>query len=113
MISIWAVQGSVLVEDRKQQYLQEAQVGLQLDPMGDYLIATTPASSVRLSVDGELIDLPPNSFLRAGPGTHWSGRHNVPFMRTDLRGFLGRIWAKLAQEPRERETANAAIGIRG
>ncbi len=112
MIRIVVVRGDVLVDDASSHYSQMATAGLELPTSGNYLIATTQNSSATLLLNGKAFNLGPNSFMRVRGDLTWWARHQQYWSR-DVRLFVGQLWAKIAKDPREEHTANAAVGVRG
>ena len=113
MIEITVIQGDVLVEDRMKGYSEMAWDGMTLDEGGNYLIVTTPTSRADVTIDGKVVNLPPSSFMRIRGDRSWWERHKEQWSG-DSKLFLGRLWARLARDPREQPGgSNASIGVRG
>ena len=112
MISIQLVQGNVVVDDVKNCNTQRARSGLTLDAGGNYLIATARNSSVKLSVNGQDFSLGADSFIRINGSKTWMDRHLESWSR-DSRIFIGKLWARIHNDPRDVGTDNAVVGIRG
>jgi len=93
MIRFVNVQGDVLVDDRRKDDRFMAHDGLMLDPMGDYLVVTTQASSADVHAAGKMTRLGPYSYLRAGGNRLVNGKHNIVWIARDTKAFLARIWA--------------------
>jgi hypothetical protein len=108
MIKFLSVSGDVLVEEDAMRYTQMATPGLELGGAGNYLIATTQTSSARILVNEILFDLKPSSFLRVRGPRSWWDRHTEQV----LNG-LGRIWARIANDDKWDQGANAVAGVRG
>jgi len=114
MINITMVNGDVLVEDRKNCSTQMARTGMKLATPGNYLIATTPTSRADIMLDGQLVKLPPGSFLRVLPDqrTRWESHKEA--WTGDAKLYLGKIWARLARDSRDPYAGrNAVVGVRG
>jgi len=112
MIRIVAIQGDVLIEDRRLGYMQMAQPGMLLEDRGDILVVTNTTSRATINAGGIDVKLGPLSLMRIRPdGRTWWDRHGLaPF--GDARWWIDLIWDKLG--PREREVAvNAGGGVRG
>jgi len=103
--------GEVLIDMRKQKQSQMATPGLKLGP-GEYVIATTAKSRAMLLVNGQKVELGPNSFLRVHGSKAAADAHREHY-RGDMQLFLGRIWAKVARKKELTDTANAVVGVRG
>ena len=112
MIHIQQVQGNVVVDDVKNRYTQQARNGMELDVGGNYLIATAQNSSVKLSMNGQDFSLGASSFIRINGTRTWMDRHMESWSR-DSRIFIGKLWARIANDPRDVGTDNAVVGIRG
>jgi hypothetical protein len=93
MIRFTNVQGYVLVDDRKKDDRITARDGLALDPMGDYLVATTQTSSAELHAYGKVVRLAPFSFLRVGGTRVLEGKHNEFWVARNTKIFLAKLWA--------------------
>jgi hypothetical protein len=107
------VQGDVLVDDIRKRYTQMATSGLELDETGNYLIATTQTSSAQIHVNGKIFSLGQSSFLRIGhSGRTWLDRHYESWTR-DARVFIGRLWYRIAGDPRDPDEGSGGGGIRG
>jgi|SRR5208283_1265932 len=111
MTCIVSVNGEVLVDDALRKYSQMAASGLWLDATGNYLIATTATSSATVMINGKMIILGPSSFLRVRGDRSWWDSHHETWNK-DFRLFIGRLWARVANDPRD-EDVNAAVGVRG
>lgn len=112
MIHIQQVQGNVVVDDIKNGYTQQARSGMELDLGGNYLIATAQNSSLKLSISGKDFSLGASSFIRINGTRTWIDRHLESWSR-DSRIFIGKLWARIHNDPRDPGTGNAAVGIRG
>ena len=112
MIKFLSVQGNVVVDDVKNRYTQQARNGMELDVGGNYLIATAQNSSVKLSVNGQDFSLGASSFIRINGSKTWIDRHMESWSR-DSRIFIGKLWARICNDPRDVGTDNAAVGVRG
>lgn len=112
MLKILAVHGDVLVDDASNHYSQPAQSGMVLNPCGNFLIVTSFASSARILVGGQVINLQASSFLRIRADRSWWDRHRERWSK-DTKRFLGRLWALVARDPRDRALGSPAVGVRG
>jgi hypothetical protein len=118
MIEFLSVLGSVIVEDKKNGYNQAGASGLKLSDDGDYLIVTSPSSSVRLRIGKDtIITLDSSSLLVISKTRRFKGRYDGVWGSVEL--VVGRVWAKLMEQFGTREgipdepQGNAVIGIRG
>jgi hypothetical protein len=93
MIRFTNVHGYVLVDDRKKDDRITARDGLALDPMGDYLVATTQTSSADVHAYGKIIPLAPFSYLRVGGTRVLEGKHNEFWVARNTKIFLAKLWA--------------------
>ena len=93
MIRFSNVHGDVLVDDRKKDDRRMAYDGLLLDPGGDYLIATTQASSADVHAFGKTIRLERFSYLRVRAHASQGGKHNEIWSAPQTRYFLAKLWA--------------------
>jgi len=93
MIRFANVQGYVLVDDRRKDDRFSARDGLALDPSGDYLVATTQASSADVHAYGKIIRLAPYSYLRVGGNRVLQGKHGEIWIARNTRLFLSKLWA--------------------
>jgi hypothetical protein len=93
MIRFTNVQGYVLVDDRRKDDRFSARDGLALDPSGDYLIATTQASSTEVHAYGKIIRLAPYSYLRVVSNRVREGKHGEFWIARNTRVFLAKLWA--------------------
>jgi len=93
MIRFSNVQGDVLVDDRRRDDRRMAHEGLTLDADGDYLVATTQASSTDVHAYGKYIRLGSSSYLRLGGNRAQEGRHNELWSAKNTKHFLARVWA--------------------
>lgn len=112
MIKFSEVSGPVLVSDVERGYNQMAEDKLELDEHGNYLIATTTGSSAKVSINGKSVALGSSSFLRVRGNRSWLDRH-AEMWTSDMRVFLGKLWKRVAGDPRDPGGANATIGVRG
>ena len=113
MIRIVTVQGDVLIEDRKLNYLQMAQPGMTFEDRCDLLFVTKDTSRATINVSGTEIRLEPLSYLRVRPtGRTWWDRHGLAY-GGDARRWVGMIWAKIGGPTNDTPTGNAVIGVRG
>ena len=114
MIRFITVQGSVVVDDKRNGYTQMAVSGLELDEtIGNYLIATTTTSSAQIFAGGKIISVGQQSFLRIGrDGRTWLDRH-YDTLAHGTKLFIGRLWARIANDPRDPGEGNSAVGVRG
>lgn len=113
MVRFLMVQGDVIVDDKKNSYFQMARSGLELGDDGNYLIATTESSKASFLVDGHPISLGPSSFIRISRDQTWLDKHRTPWTR-DVKFFLGKIWSRIAGDPRDPdEGSGGGGGIRG
>lgn len=113
MIKFLEVHGEVLVEDVIGGYNQMAEAGLELSPLGNYLIATTETSSAKILIHGHPLDLQKSSFLRVHGDQVRKDRHTA-LWGGNVKLFLGRIWAFIDNDNRwSDDGANAAVGVRG
>jgi hypothetical protein len=92
MIRFTNVRGDVLVDDRKTDDRIMARDGLALDPGGDYLVATTQASSAEVHAYGKLTRLGPFSFLRVGRNQLLHGKHGEFWVARNTKLFLAKVW---------------------
>lgn len=113
MIRIVNIQGDVLIDDRKQGYIQMARPGMMLPDRGDCLVVTNNTSRAQINIDGKLIRLEPSSYLRLRPdGRTWWDKHGLA-PGGDARLWLGRIWAKMGGPTGGPGGGNVAVGVRG
>ena len=113
MIQITMVQGDVLVDDRKNCYMQMARNGMRLDAKGNYLIVTTASSRAQLMVNGQSIKLDPSSYMHIHGARTWWERHKEVWAG-NAKTILGRLWARVERGAASRQNApNAATGVRG
>jgi len=106
------VRGNVLVSNKKTQSEEMDFSGMELDSEGDYLILKDEASTAELELNGRILKLPESSFVRLRGGQTWWDRHQEKWSKT-FKLDVGRIWARIAGEPREEALCNAAVGVRG
>ena len=70
-------------------------------------------------VDGESVDLGPSSVLRVGVGKAGRPVRVAGLKASDLKLFVGRLWAKIEQYSGGKssksfeDACNAAVGVRG
>jgi hypothetical protein len=93
MIRFTNVHGDVLVDDRKKDDRVMAHDGLALDPSGDYLVATTQASSAEVHAYGKIIWLGKFSYLRVGGNRSLEGKHSEFWSAPQTKHFLAKLWA--------------------
>lgn len=93
MIRFSNVQGDVLVDDRWKDDRRMARDGLTLHPGGDYLIATTQASSADVHAFGKMIRLERFSYLRLRANASQGGKHNEIWSAPQTKYFLAKLWA--------------------
>lgn len=112
MFKIQMVQGNVGIEDLRNRRPQVAKGGMEFNDPGEYLIATAANSSAKILVGGQTFTLGPQSVMRICPMGSETCRHQEPWSR-DVKIFLGRVWMRVANMPKEESAGNATIGIRG
>lgn len=93
MIRFTNVRGEVLVDDRRTDDRIMAHDGLALDPGGDYLVATTQASSAEVHAYGKTSRLGPFSFARVGRNQMVEGKHGEHWVAQNTKLFLAKLWA--------------------
>ena len=93
MIRFSNVRGDVFVDDRRKDDRVMAYDGLALDPRGDYLVATTQASSADVQAYGKTFRLTQYSFLRLNLSRVLEGRHNEFWWAPLTKLFLAKLWA--------------------
>lgn len=93
MIRFTNVNGDVLVDDRRKDDRVMAYQGLALDAGGDYLVATTQASSAELLAFGKTVRLAPFSFARVGGNRVLEGKHDEIWIARNTKHFLAKLWA--------------------
>ena len=117
MIRIVTVEGDVLIEDLKRNYLLVAQPGMTFgdrpEDRCDLLFVTKEASRATININGKDINLGPLSYLRLRPtGRTWWERHGLGY-GGDARRWVGKIWLKMGGPTNDTPGPNATIGVRG
>jgi len=112
MIHIQQVEGNVVIDDIKNRYTMQARGGMELPLGGNYLIATAQNSGAKITVGGKDFTVGASCFLRINGTRTWLDRHMESWSR-DYRIFIGKLWARIYNDPRDPGTGNAAIGVRG
>ena len=118
MLEFLVVHGDVVVEDKKNKYMQAARPGLKLPDGGQYLIVTGPTSSAVLLGKKNKFRLPESSVLWVTDQKGFLARYYDQISH-DSKIQIGRVWAKLLEQfgnpdaiP-EDVTGNAVVGVRG
>ena len=92
MVRIVSVRGDVLVGDPKRDHMQSAQAGMMLPMREDSVVVTNNMSSAKIDIDGEIIELGPQSCLHLRPdGRTWWAKHGLAY-GGDARLFVGNVW---------------------
>jgi hypothetical protein len=93
MIRFTNVRGDVFVDDRRTDDRIMARDGLMLGMGGDYLIATTQASSAEVTANGKTTRLEPFSYLRISMTRFLHGKHSEFWVARNTKAFLLRLWS--------------------
>jgi hypothetical protein len=122
MLTFNRIQGDVQVHERdvtgKEKGSFRPTPGTNMPLAGKNLLITTGVDgNATLSVNGQPVELRPNSYLRVKPdGRSFIDKH-TEILGKKFRLFIGRVWAeaekKAGTAEREEVGSNAAIGIRG
>lgn len=111
MIECVNVAGTCLITDGSLTH--EAYVGMSLQRTASpCVIATGVGSNATLRINGQLLTMGPESWLRFRPAV---GRpHRFRGTKHGLRYAIGWLWSKLASDDRfDQDIDNAVIGVRG
>jgi hypothetical protein len=92
MIRFTNVRGDVFVDDRRTDDRIMARDGLTLKMSGDYLIATTQASSAEVAANGKITRVEPYSYLRISMTRFMHGKHSEFWVARNTKAFLAKLW---------------------
>ena len=111
MIECVNVAGTCLITDGSLTY--EAYVGMSLQRTANpCVIVTGVGSNATLRINGQLLTLGPEVWLRFRPAV--GKPHRFRGAGHNLRYAVGWLWSKLASDERfDEDVDNAAVGIRG
>lgn len=116
MLVFQDVSGPCVIEDGVQSRM--AEVGMSISNYGDKcVIATGNGGRAKLTINGHLIEIPPDSYLVVRPQGSRPYAHRSE--GGDLKVWVGRVWSTVFEAMGGRasgdivEGGNAVAGVRG